>query len=119
MLNTPTLNYAIKDLLELNLAYMPFIQNGGLFIPTAEHFQLGDLIYVELQLPTKNKNLSFEGKIVWLTPKNSLHHVVAGVGIQFIGDNAAAIRSQLEMLLDKSVEIGGYTYGISDDSHYK
>ena len=114
MITSRLLNYVIKDLLELNLAYMPFITNGGLFIPTAESFQLGNIVIVDLQIPSKNINLSVEGKVVWLTPQNSLHHVVAGIGIQFCGEKAVANRNQVEALLDKSVEIGGYTYGIAD-----
>lgn len=112
-----TLNYDIKDLLELNLAYMPFITNGGLFIPTADAYILGNHVNVDLQLPTKKESIKIEGKVVWLTPKNSLYHVISGIGIQFVGPNANVIRTQLESMLDKSVEIGGYTYGISEESH--
>ena len=111
-----TLQYNIVDSLELNLSYMPFVTNGGLFVPTADHYSIGDKVVVELQLPGKKEPLRIEGSVIWLTPKNALHHVACGIGIQFTGANAAAVRSQIESMLDKSVEIGGYTYGITEET---
>jgi type IV pilus assembly protein PilZ len=108
------LHYIINNPLELNLSYMPFIVGGGLFIPTNESFQLGDFVDVNLELAVKNENIMIEGKVVWLTPKNALHHVIQGVGVQFIGENAVMIRAQVEVNLTLSMEVGGYTYGITD-----
>jgi len=108
------INYVITDPVELNLSYMPFIINGGLFVPTYDFFSLGDKIEIDLQLLMKKENLRIEGKVVWITSKNALHHVLAGIGVQFTGNDSALIRGQIETLLDKSVEVGGYTYGITD-----
>lgn len=112
--NAITLTYKIRDAIELNLSYMPFIMNGGLFVPTQENLSLGDAVIIELFLPGKNDALSIEGKVVWITPNNALHHVLAGVGVQFTGANAPTIRTQLEGQLDKKVAVGGYTYGITE-----
>ena len=117
MSETPVLNYVINDLLDLNLSYMPFIKDGGLFVPTQEIYFLGDALNVDLQLPTKEHPIRIEGKVVWLTPKNALHHVIAGIGIQFTGVDAVTIRKELESLLDKSIDVGGYTYGITEVTH--
>ncbi len=114
MAETTVINYVITDPVELNLSYMPFITNGGLFIPTDDFFSIGDKIEIDLQLLMKKENLLIEGKVVWITSKNALHHVLAGIGIQFTGNNSTTIRSQIESLLDKSIEVGGYTYGITD-----
>lgn len=114
MSETEILTYIINDPLELNLSFMPFIVNGGLFVPTDVAYSLGDRVAVDLQLPGKKENLRIEGKVVWITPKNALHHVLPGIGIQFTGTNAATIRSQIELFLDKTMEVGGYTYGITD-----
>ena len=113
MLDTPTLSYNIKDSLELNLSYMPFIKGGGLFIPTQEHFPLHQVIQLSLSIPDKNINLLIEAQVVWVTPKNALHQVLPGIGVQFIGTDAAKYQNQLEALLDRSMDIGGYTYGIT------
>jgi type IV pilus assembly protein PilZ len=110
------INYVIKDPLELNLAYMPFIVGGGLFVPSFDAFSLGELVYVELLLPGKKENLRIEGKVIWITPNNALHHVLPGIGLQFVGNNVQTIRAQIEASLDKNMEIGGYTYGITDET---
>tara|TARA_R110000868_G_scaffold164802_10_gene397714 strand:+ start:1392 stop:1748 length:357 start_codon:yes stop_codon:yes gene_type:complete len=109
------ISYVIKDPLECNLSYMPFIINGGLFIPTMDSYAMGDRVVVDLLLPGKTDSLRIEGQVVWQTPKNALHHVLTGIGIQFVGDNAQMIRSQIEAQLDSKTEVGGYTYGITEE----
>jgi type IV pilus assembly protein PilZ len=104
--------YTIKDPMELNLSYMPFIADGGLFVPTEQVFNLGERVLIDLQLPEKNDPIRIIGKVVWITPKNAFHHVVSGVGVQFTADNPKTLRAQIEASLDKVIEVGGYTYGI-------
>lgn len=116
MPETEIIDYAITDPLELNLSYMPFIKNGGLFIPTSKIFSLGDLILVDLHFPEKKDSLRIKGNVIWIIPKNALHNVLPGVGIQFIGDNIPTIITEIENHLDKSMEIGGYVYGISEET---
>lgn len=111
MPETPVLKYLINDPVELNLSYMPFLVDGGIFVPTNESFSLGTKISVELSLPGRNDSLKIEGRIAWITPANALYQVIPGVGVQFIGSEASNIRAQIEAGLDKSMEIGGYTLG--------
>ena len=115
MAQSEILVYVINEPAELNLSYMPFINNGGLFIPTDQNYALGDKLNIDLQLPGKKEMIRIEGKIVWITSKNALYHVLPGVGIQFIGTNALGIRNQIEANLDSSMEVGGYTYGITQE----
>ncbi|MFZ2315044.1 MAG: PilZ domain-containing protein [Gammaproteobacteria bacterium] len=110
------INYTMQDILELNLSYIPFVNHGGLFVPTPQQYSLGDLLWVELHFPDGKGELKIEGKVVWISPHHALHHVLPGVGIQFIGENASAVRTQIESMLDKSVDTGGYTYGIMEES---
>jgi type IV pilus assembly protein PilZ len=119
MTTTRTLSYVINDILELNLSYMPFIKDGGLFIPTTETFSLGDHTVVTLQLPQKKDVIRIEGKVVWITPKNALHHVTPGVGVQFIGADAHTICSIIEGSLDPTVETGAYSYGFIEEAKKK
>ncbi|MEL7374945.1 MAG: pilus assembly protein PilZ, partial [Pseudomonadota bacterium] len=44
------LTLTIKDKSALYLAYMPFIRNGGLFIPTNSSYRLGDEVFMLLSL---------------------------------------------------------------------
>ncbi len=110
------LSYKINDPIEFNLSYIPFINEGGLFIPTQETFLLNEIVQVDLKLLAKKESIKIDGKVIWITPQNSLYHVIAGIGIQFINENAKNIRTELEKLLDHTIDVGGYTYGITVES---
>ncbi|HTM64139.1 MAG TPA: PilZ domain-containing protein [Gammaproteobacteria bacterium] len=116
MPDTDVLKYVFKDPLECNLSYMPFIKGGGLFLPSMKEYALGDQVIIDLTLPGKNDSMRIEGRVVWITPKNALHHVISGIGIQFTGADAQTIRYQLEAQLDTKIEVGGYTYGITEET---
>lgn len=115
MAESEVISYVIRDPLECNLSYMPFINDGGLFIPTMDSYALGDRVVVDLLLPGKTESIRIEGKVIWITPKNALHHVLPGIGIQFMGSNTKQVRAQIEAQLDTKTEVGGYTYGIIED----
>lgn len=118
-----TLNYIISDPIELNLSYIPFITEGGLYIPTIDHYSLGDELTIDLEIVNKNVNknvvLKIEVKVIWITPQNALHHVLPGIGVQFLGSKAQSVRTIIEENLDKNIDIGGYTYGIMDERTIK
>ena len=44
------LSLTIKDKAVLYSAYMPFLQNGGLFVPTNKAYALGDEVFMLLTL---------------------------------------------------------------------
>ena len=88
-----TLN--IKDKSALYVAYMPFIKNGGLFIPTNKSYKLGDEVFMLLNLMDEPEKIPVAGKVTWITPKGAQGNRAAGVGVQFNdGDNTA--RSRIE-----------------------
>ena len=43
------LTLTIKDKSALYLAYMPFVRNGGLFIPTNSAYNLGDEVFKQIR----------------------------------------------------------------------
>ena len=63
------LTLTIKDKSALYLAYMPFIRNGGLFIPTKSPYKLGDEVFMLLNLMGEEEKIPVAGHVVWLTPK--------------------------------------------------
>ena len=63
------LSLAIKDKAVLYAAYMPFIRNGGLFIPTKKDYQLGDEVFMLLNLMDEAEKLPVAGKVVWVHAK--------------------------------------------------
>jgi type IV pilus assembly protein PilZ len=89
------LSLTIKDKSVLYAAYMPFIRNGGLFIPTHKSYTLGDEVYMLLNLMDEAEKIPVVGKVTWITPKGAQGNRAAGVGVQFNeGDNTA--RSRIE-----------------------
>jgi len=80
------LSLTIKDKGALYAAYMPFVKNGGLFIPTNKDYKLGDEIFMLLKLMDESEKLPIVGKVIWITPKGAQGNRVAGIGVQFTGD---------------------------------
>ena len=65
------LSLNIKDKAVLYAAYMPFIKEGGLFIPTGKQYELGDEVFMLLSLMDEKEKIPVAGKIVWITPKGA------------------------------------------------
>ncbi len=85
------LSLTIKDKAVLYAAYMPFLKNGGLFIPTAKTYKLGDEVFMLLNLMDEAEKIPVAGKVVWVTPKGAQGNRAAGIGVQFSDqDNTAA-----------------------------
>lgn len=97
------LSLTIKDKSVLYAAYMPFIRNGGMFIPTQKAYQMGDEVFMLLKLLDEPEKVPVAGKVVWITPKGAQGNKVAGVGVQFSGDDTLA-RDKIETLLAGAVK---------------
>ncbi|NBB93291.1 MAG: pilus assembly protein PilZ [Gammaproteobacteria bacterium] len=76
------LSYNIESKQELYGAYMPFLINGGLFVPTRKQFKLGDEVLILLGLMGEER-IAIPGKVAWLTPSGGRHTANSGVGVQF------------------------------------
>jgi len=76
------LSYNIESKQELYGAYMPFLLNGGLFLPTRKTFTLGDEVLILLSL-MGDERIAIPGRIAWITPPGSQRGGSSGVGIQF------------------------------------
>ena len=77
------LSLTIKDKAVLYAAYMPFLVNGGLFVPTNKSYRLGDEVFLLLSLMDEAEKIPIAGKVVWLTPKGAQGSRAAGIGVQF------------------------------------
>jgi type IV pilus assembly protein PilZ len=70
----------------LYAAYMPLLADGGLFVPTAREYRLGEDIYLLLSLPDDPQRYPVAGKVAWLTPNNASGGRTQGVGVRFPAD---------------------------------
>lgn len=77
------LNLVLKDLNELQAAYMPFVKNGGLFIPSRRSYRLGEEVFFLLELMDEPEKIPLSGKVVWVTPKGVASNRWPGIGVQF------------------------------------
>jgi type IV pilus assembly protein PilZ len=97
------LSLTIKDKAILYSAYMPFIKNGGLFIPTNKDYKLGDEVFLLLNLMDEPDKIPVAGKVIWITPKGAQGNRQAGVGVQF-SDQDDTARRTIENYLAGSLE---------------
>ena len=76
----------IKEKAALYTAYIPFFEEGGIFVPTAREYKLGDDVYVLLTLPDDPQRYPVAGRVAWVTPARAAGNRTQGVGIQFPKD---------------------------------
>ncbi len=84
------LSLTIKDKAVLYAAYMPFLQNGGLFVPTNKRYRIGDEVFMLLTLMDEPEKIPIAGRVVWITPPGAQGNRQAGIGVQFSEQDAAA-----------------------------
>ncbi|MDF1655190.1 MAG: PilZ domain-containing protein [Coxiellaceae bacterium] len=91
------LNLIIADKKQLYQSYMPFVLQGGLFIPTNDELELDQT--VDLNLELIGAKYQVVSKVVWKTPPAVVGRTrPAGVGVQFSMDQEK-IRNEIETQL--------------------
>ncbi len=93
------LTLTIRDKSALYLAYMPFVKNGGLFVPTNTHHRLGDEVFMLLSLMGENVKVPIAGRVIWVTPKLASGRRAAGIGVQFSEQDRGQTQKKIETLL--------------------
>jgi len=85
---------SINDRGALQAAYMSFVEGGGIFVPTTQQYNLGDEVFLLLGLMDESERLPLPAKVCWVTTSGG--NETAGIGVQFIGDNAAGVTRSIE-----------------------
>jgi type IV pilus assembly protein PilZ len=109
-LRPSVLSLTIKERAGLYAAYMPFIEGGGVFIPTQKEYAMGDPVYVILQLMDNPQKFSIAGKIVWVSPAG-MSQKTQGIGVQLPNDESG---NALRQFIEKSL---GNALGSSRKTH--
>src|SRR5512143_1775568 len=98
------LSLNIRERAALYAAYMPFLRGGGIFIPTARQYQLGEEVFMLLSLMDDPNRIAVQGKVVWLTPEGVQGNRTQGIGVQFTQDETgAAARAAIEKILGETL----------------
>jgi type IV pilus assembly protein PilZ len=84
------LSLTIKDKAVLYSAYMPYLNHGGLFVPTNKTYKIGDEVFMLLNLMDEAEKIPIAGKVIWVTPKGAQGNRTAGIGVQFSEEDAIA-----------------------------
>ncbi|BBA36652.1 type 4 fimbrial biogenesis protein PilZ [Methylocaldum marinum] len=98
------LSLTIRDKNVLYSAYMPFVKNGGLFIPTSRTYGLGEEVFMLLNLMDEPERIPVAGKIIWMTPQGAEGSRAAGIGVQFSDEDGGSTRARIENYLAGSLE---------------
>lgn len=93
---------AIKDKVVLHNCFMPFIKNGGLFIANRTEYELGDDVFLVLNLMDETEKIPVAGKVVWIAKKGVKSPHTPGVGVQFSDPNNIA-KDKIETYLAGSL----------------
>jgi len=98
------LSLSIKEKNALYAAYMPFVENGGLFIPTNRSYQMGQEVFMLLNLMEETERLPIAGKVIWMTPVGAEGYRTPGVGVQFSDQDGGQARNKIETYLAGTLE---------------
>ena len=110
----------LSDPAALHDCYMPFIENGGLFISSSaisssavsssavsssagqlDTYRLGDEVHLALTLMDEPEVLSVQGRVVWVAGASVKNPHRPGIGIQF-SDPAQGLKNKIEGYLADS-----------------
>lgn len=92
------LSLTIKDVAVLYAAYIPFVENGGLFIPTPKTYEVGDEVFMLLNLMDEPEKVPVAGTVVWITPPGPQGKRATGIGVQF-NDKENGAKARIETYL--------------------
>ncbi|VAW85495.1 Type IV pilus biogenesis protein PilZ [hydrothermal vent metagenome] len=106
------LTLTIRDKGALYSAYMSFIKNGGIFVPTNKSYQLGEEVFMLMTLMDEKEKIPVAGRVVWVTPKGAQGNRLAGIGIQFSDQDGGAVRNKIETYLAGVLQSDRATYTI-------
>lgn len=93
------LSLNIKNLNALYASYMPFLKNGGLFIPTGKRFELGEEVLLVLTLLDEPERIPIAGRVVWITPQGAEGNRAVGVGVSLGDQDEGRTRRKIEEYL--------------------
>lgn len=105
------LSLPIKEKAALYAAYMPFLKNGGIFVPTNKPYKIGDEIYLILTLMDDATKYPIAGKIAWITPAGANNNRTQGIGVHFSDDEGGQrVKARIEELLGAALRSSRATH---------
>ena len=84
------MSVSLKDKPIAYYSYMPFLEHGGIFVPTNDEFKMGEevLLVLELVGPASTEKLFIKTKVCWINANPSGSGRPKGVGLAFGSDES-------------------------------
>lgn len=98
MMSRETLTLVLKDEQALLAAYMPLLDQGGIFVTTCDRYELGQSVDLQLTLPGETVHRQLTGEVVWVSPEGVTGQRVPGIGLHF-SQAEQSLREHIETLL--------------------
>ena len=90
---------------ELSKAYLPFLEGGGLFIPSTEqNFQLDEEIFLKVDLEGAADPYRLVGKVAWISTHADGKEYPRGIGVQFQDEEGERLNMEIKTLLSTLVK---------------
>ncbi len=110
MMGRGMLTLHIKDTDTLYKSYLPFLKNGGLFVPTEKKYKLGDEVFMLVTLMEEKEKIPVAGNVVWINPVRAQGNRPAGIGIHFGDRDDGKTRTKIEAMLVGKLRAEAATY---------
>lgn len=105
------LSLNIKEKAALYAAYMPYLRNGGIFVPTHKPYSLRDEVYLLLSLMDDPAKYPISGKVAWVTPPGAHNSRTQGIGVHFSDDEGGlTARRRIEEILGAAIRSSRNTH---------
>jgi type IV pilus assembly protein PilZ len=105
------LSLNIKEKAALYAAFMPYLKNGGIFVPTSKAYNLGDEVYLLLSLMDDPSKFPIAGRVAWVTPQGAHNNKAQGIGVHFSDDEGGATaRKRIEEILGAALKSSRTTH---------
>lgn len=105
------LSLNIKEKAALYAAYMPYLKNGGIFVPTGRPYKIGDEVYLLLSLMDDPTKFPVAGKVAWVTPQGAHNNKAQGIGVHFADDEGGGVaRRKIEEILGAAIKSSRTTH---------
>lgn len=99
----------VPDVATLQAAYMPFLERGGLFVPTLTPCELGSQVHLLLTLPDGRQALEVTGEVAWISPESTAGQRTPGIGVHFSVQDSFLCERIDALLEDNEIRVPSYT----------
>ncbi|MDB4222312.1 PilZ domain-containing protein [Granulosicoccus sp.] len=96
--------FSITDRGALYSSYLSFVKNGGVFVPTARTYELGDEVFMLLKIMDNTSMMPVKGTVVWVTSAGAQGNKTPGIGVQFGEEDNGQVKQCIDRILSTSVE---------------